>query len=530
MSFKMGYSGMEVQTIRAALASYGFKPNYAVMDPNLYDAWVEAAVKAFQLSVGVKPDGIVGPITWNALSGQSPSPGTSPASGAASASPSTSPSPGQLPTTVAVPAGPLESKGGMILLMLGLGLGFVWWKNRKGGSTLAGLPFGDDDEKAAAKKEREQRRRQNAARIAKITDAYEIEMKRLSIDPVKAPGHAQALMNRVALAVDKEDELTTGTRHESIPFVARQEELKEKAARSARGLVGGQQRIAKKNRTYKQESTKTGRSMFPGNTSPTTSLRERTEGEDELWLERVESGRAAPQASKRIVVSSKRYHTDKAYRASEEADARKIANAEKREVVLVNDRGVTLYKFHPNVRDFKDAASERLIEEVENDAKKKNCPKAVRNLFRVRPLALDLRSEQKLDKAAAAVAKNCSEALEVDLEQREEAREEAGGERPTSATIREVRNEVGLTRDRKKTAAVFTKKAIEREIEKGNISEEDGEALLIMARDEERRLQNERDAIFEPPRSTSKMVRKRKGEKDAHIFVSPEGRTRTLRK
>lgn len=560
MSYKAGYSGPEVQTIRGALANAGFHPNYTVIDPNLFDAWVEAAVKAFQLSVGLKNDGIVGPNTWAALNGTSVQPATTPGPSATADQPATS----HLDTTTpgASAAAPSSSTG-LILFAGAAGALFLWWKYKKGG-TLAGLPFGgsDDDEiaeaKAALKKEREFRKRKTAERIAKITDAYNIEVKRTGVNPIRAPGHAQALMNRVARAVDKEDEvgerLTRWQEDElakKIDPARRAEILRESdediKARTAdeRAQARAEMRVvrgelvgrSKKHASpmYRQEDTKVGRKLFPDNTSPSPGLRHRTQGEDEVWLDRVESGRGAAQGTKRIVVSSRRYHTDKAYRASEEADARRLAEEGKREVQLVNERGVALYKYHPNVRnfkDFRDTTSEVLIAQVAEDAKKKNCPKAVRNLFRVRPLALDFRSEALLDAAAAAVAKNCADALNSDLEFREEARDEAGNERATSATIREVRHEIGLTRNRKKKAATFTKKSIEREIERGNITAEDGEALLIMARDEDKRIKREADSIFDAPktRATAKYIRKRKGEMEAHVHVSPGGRVRTLRK
>ncbi len=507
-TIRVGYIGMETQNLRAALANYGFHPNYTVMDPNLFDAWVDAAVKAFQLSVHLPNDGIVGPNTWAALYGQSTQPATQVAPPAAANQPDTSPVPGKFPTTLAPSSSPPESNTPMILGGIAVVLGFIWWRNRKGGTTLAGLPFGaGDDERAEAKREREHRRRKSAARIERITEAFEIEVKRTGIDPERAPGHALALRNRVARAVDKEEEVleraTPGRKLKSKP-----------------GLP-----------TYREERTKVGRKLFPGNTSPSTGLRNRDEGEDEAWLERVESARGAAQGTKRIQVSARRYHTDKAYRESEQADARRIADEGGREVQLVNERGTPLFRYQPNARNFKDAASEQLIEAVADDAKKGNCPKAVKNLFRVRPLALDKTTERLLDSAAAAVAKNCADTLNSDLEMREEAREEAGGEAPHRATLREVRDVVGLVRSRRTKASAFTPKAIAREIEKGNISEEDGEALMQMARDEARGAKNAEMMVFVEPktRGTARHTRKRRGELDAQVTVSPGGRTRTLR-
>ncbi|MFZ2152053.1 MAG: peptidoglycan-binding protein [Minisyncoccia bacterium] len=562
-TLKAGYSGMEVQAVRSALASYGFHPSYAVMDPNLFDAWVEAAVKAFQLGSGLVVDGIVGPKTWAALQGSPPAPATSPATGAAANQPGTVPNQGELPTTIPglVPGGRSDAgQSTFLLLLLGVGGAYLWWSNRKkGGQTLAGLPFGETDEeakevKAEARKERDRQRRQTADRMERIIESYQRELKRHEIDPIRAPGHAQALRARVERADAKAEEVDARlTRwqedEEAKKFdpARRAEVLREQDAdikartpeeiaqaradmRIMRRELGNKKGTKRPEATYREEKTAIGRKLFPGNTAPATGLRNREAQEDERWLERVEAGRGAAQSTKRIVVSSKRYHADGRYRASEQDDARKIANAEKREVQLVNERGVALFKFQPNVRNFKDVASEVLIEEVEKDAKAKNCPKAVRNLFRVRPLALDFTTEKMLDKAAAAVAKHCKEALDDDLEQREEAREEAGGEAPRRATIREAKDAGHeMLRSRKQTAAVFTPEAIRMEIKKGNISKEDGESLLIMARDEAKRLQQERDSIYPVPLATAKLVRRRKGELDATIYTSPSGAKRTIR-
>ena len=563
-TIRVGYIGMETQQLRAGLANYGFKPNYAVMDPNLFDAWVDAAVKAFQLSVGLKNDGIVGPNTWAALYGQSTQPQTQPQPPARTDQPNTSGDPGKFPTSI--PGGAPSTSSNMPLILGGLAavVAILWWKSKKGGKTLAGLPFGlggtdpeeEAERKADEKREREHRRKQTAARIAKITEAFTVEAKRREIDPIRAPGHAQALMNRVARAIDKEDEIESRydtelerreaeridpatraavlrERDADIKALTQDERDAEKAAmRILRPELGHKRGTKRPEPMYKKESTPVGRKLFPGNTSPTTSLRNRERVEDERWLERVEAVKPGAQSTKKIVVSARRYHTDKAYREGEQADARRLAEEGKREVQLVNERGVALFKFQPNVRggNFKDVTSTRLIEAVASDAKKGNCPKAVRNLFRVRPLALGPGDEKLLDKAAVAVKVNCTKELDEDIEQREEAYEEAGGGTPRAPTVREAK-QANLFPQKKKGVRVLTVKAIERALAKKQITADDAADLIIRAADHDARVRAEADAEAAEfaRRSTAKHIRRRKGELDAQIHVGPTGRTRTTR-
>jgi hypothetical protein len=633
-TIQLGYDGMATQELRAALAHHGFHPTYSVLTPNLFDAWVDAAVRAFQKMAGLSVDGVVGPNTWNALYGRAGIPSTTPQAGAGAAQLLTQPDPGKLPTELAPPGG--AQGGSMMPMLLGLGaIGalWLWWKKKKGGS-LAGLPFGnsedDADAREDARKARERARRETAQRIDRITEQYNIELKRLDIDPTRRPGHAQALMNRIARADDKDAELDAKLMREQADAIARQfdpvrraEVLREQDADikertdAERAQARRDMRIMRpelKGRskkptspTYKQEHMKTGRRSFPG-TSPSENLRHRTDREDEVWLERVDAGKAAPQATKRITVSSKRYHADRKYRESEQAEARRIADSEKREVRLVNERGLPLYTYQPNVRNFKgagrspvdieidraskadglvrfyrnpktrrdlrmhpdegekqakrwererddamkeaerlensfkggafkDITSERLIESVEADAIKRNCPKAVRNLFKVRPLALGPRAETKLDNAADAVKKNCSEDLDALLEFEAEAGEEAGGARLTSLTRASL--PLPKKKDRGASATMheerahrhrkFTVKAIRREIEKGNISKEEGAELLKLAKDYQRSQETGRQMVFDPPRHTARHLRKRKGEKDAEVLVYPSGKRHTRR-
>ena len=165
-TIRQGYSGMETQQLRSALESYGFHPSYAVTNPNLFDSWVDAAVRAFQAGSGLKVDGIVGPNTWGALLGQSLPPATTPAQPAQPSTPVTQSDPGLVtpPVQTALPVLTAKTKDNMMMgLSLVLAAGVAWWiwrGSRKGGMTLAGLPFGA--RRAATPEEAEARAEERA--------------------------------------------------------------------------------------------------------------------------------------------------------------------------------------------------------------------------------------------------------------------------------------------------------------------------------------------------------------------------------
>ena len=526
-TIRVGYIGMATQELRAALANYGFHPTFSVNDPNLFDAWVNAAVKAFQLSKGLPSDGIVGPNTWNALYGGRNNPFvTRPADGAVSSSPSTQPAPGALPDTLGPPVPPKKPMNMSVLFAGGIAAVALWFwfkKKKSSGGALADLPFGlgwsgkslgsaEDDAEEKRRKARIARARKE--RRADIEALFQSELIRKEIDPIRAPGHAKALLARIEKAADTEERVT----HQSVIIPAETEAL-------AKGPRGGKQKLPKGGERYRKE-------YFTKASTPARALRNRLPEEEDAWVERPDtSAKGAAHSTKRITVVSRRYHTDKAYREREQDDARRLADEGHREVQLVNERGVPLFKYQPNIRStFKDITSERLIEAVEADAKKGNCPKAVMNLFRVRPLALDKKTEDLLNKAASAVERHCTDELHADAGERQEARDEAGQFTRTTAKLREVQHEVGLKRSKALKEAVFTPQAIKRMVQRGTISEEDGKALMIQARDEARRIERERQGVFEPGSSSAKYVRRRKGELEAHVYTSPGGRTRTLRK
>lgn len=61
-----GSSGDEVKKIQQILQGQGY--NVGPID-GMFGAQTQAAVQAFQKSKGLVPDGIVGPLTWQALQG-----------------------------------------------------------------------------------------------------------------------------------------------------------------------------------------------------------------------------------------------------------------------------------------------------------------------------------------------------------------------------------------------------------------------------------------------------------------------------
>jgi len=69
MSIGSGASGAEVKSIQSILQGQGY--NVGPID-GLYGPQTQAAVQAFQKSKGLVPDGIVGPLTWDALQGKPP--------------------------------------------------------------------------------------------------------------------------------------------------------------------------------------------------------------------------------------------------------------------------------------------------------------------------------------------------------------------------------------------------------------------------------------------------------------------------
>lgn len=63
-TLREGASGLHVETLQAELARHGF----ALAADGRWGPITTRAVKAFQLVRGLKPDGVVGPATWRALS------------------------------------------------------------------------------------------------------------------------------------------------------------------------------------------------------------------------------------------------------------------------------------------------------------------------------------------------------------------------------------------------------------------------------------------------------------------------------
>ena len=64
--FRMGDEGAEIEEIQAQLIELG----YDVMDDGSFGPAMADAVKSFQAAQGIKPDGMVGPATYEALLGR----------------------------------------------------------------------------------------------------------------------------------------------------------------------------------------------------------------------------------------------------------------------------------------------------------------------------------------------------------------------------------------------------------------------------------------------------------------------------
>lgn len=253
---KLGVRHPDVQTLRAALKVRGYVPNYSVLDPNLFDAWVQAVVVDFQRKRGLRVDGEVGKDTWAALLGTSSQPGTNPAGGATANTPATTASNpmvdvGEVP---AVPPPPLvpnrnEEKPSNLPILLGLAaLGWFVWKNKDKLSSRSGygdhveddgdMPSGMDfdgydavqfisdygaDEPVPPpvpapalvqkkkekkpkmtpeeKKAKEKARREAAEFKAEVDRQLAIERKRIRLDPLTNPEQDARLRRRVEQSV-----------------------------------------------------------------------------------------------------------------------------------------------------------------------------------------------------------------------------------------------------------------------------------------------------------------------------------------
>lgn len=69
-TIQLGSTGSDVAYLRDVFSNIGIVPDASVADPNLFDAWLNTQVRAYQSLHGIKVDGIVGPDTWATLEGQ----------------------------------------------------------------------------------------------------------------------------------------------------------------------------------------------------------------------------------------------------------------------------------------------------------------------------------------------------------------------------------------------------------------------------------------------------------------------------
>lgn len=70
-TISVGATGDAVRRLQRALRR---TPNLGLVDDGIFGAVTEAAVKEFQQGAGLTADGIVGPLTWNALPDGAPMP------------------------------------------------------------------------------------------------------------------------------------------------------------------------------------------------------------------------------------------------------------------------------------------------------------------------------------------------------------------------------------------------------------------------------------------------------------------------
>jgi len=68
-TIQAGASGSEVKAMQVILTGAGY--HVGPVD-GIFGPATQAAVKAFQAAKGLVPDGIVGPLTWEALQGRAP--------------------------------------------------------------------------------------------------------------------------------------------------------------------------------------------------------------------------------------------------------------------------------------------------------------------------------------------------------------------------------------------------------------------------------------------------------------------------
>lgn len=112
-TIEQGTISNDVKTIQQILTGQGY--NVGPIDGN-FGPQTKAAVQAFQSSHGLVPDGIVGPLTWAALKGQTPETPQAPA-------PSPAPAPAPTPARVILAAPSRLSTLSNVSSIAGLGVG-----------------------------------------------------------------------------------------------------------------------------------------------------------------------------------------------------------------------------------------------------------------------------------------------------------------------------------------------------------------------------------------------------------------------
>lgn len=129
LPLRINDNSFDVQAVRAALKARGFQPGYTVLEPNLYDSWVQLAVARFQKAARIPVTGIVDVRTWQALMGTARQPATAVARGAAEETLHT----GESGLALALGDTPSDQpQTGKLMFALAAGAIALWYAKRRG--------------------------------------------------------------------------------------------------------------------------------------------------------------------------------------------------------------------------------------------------------------------------------------------------------------------------------------------------------------------------------------------------------------
>jgi hypothetical protein len=541
--------------LRNALTTLGYV-NASPADPTLFDGDLDTAVRAYQRDKGLGASGVVDSVMWQLLSGESPA--------VATALP-TDIDPTPAPAAVTPPAAG-SSVPWLLIGAVGLaGAFYLRHRSRQGAGEvdgpgrplrLAGVRrkrrFGADNEDDASTSEArpetpyERRRREYEERALKV-------LQRAVLPSRDVEGEVRAKVQDIR-AAQADGELTPS---QAAVEVARLQSL---YARGGRGLpkggstystvrlTGGQRYVPGDKVTYTRVSTelKRMRAMTP---DAGRVERKWTANEEEAWAEKdFERNVNAPQGqSTRVPASRALYIKNPTYRAEMQEEATRRAEAAKRKVTVVSERGAALFTAHPGGKqektvtgvtvrkgkklgNLRDVTSERLIREVETAALRQNCPKAVRDLGKVRALVSDTATRDLYASAVETVRSRCSEELAEDAGERASIRHElpetGSPDRDTAAAARRAERDIAL---RQKKAKADRERKLRRGKASSTAVKEAAELtfLTTYGPPETRGAGRPRGRPTEKP--TTRYVKKRRGELPEEVLTFPSGQTRRRR-